>query len=417
MTTAKGTKFSAFEAVNVNVNRACEILGLPNEYRELLKNTYRELRVQLPVRMDDGSLNEFVGYRIHHNGARGPYKGGIRYHPEVDLDEVRALASLMTWKNAVVNVPFGGAKGGVTCDATKLSETEKLRLTRTFASKIDAILGPHRDIPAPDMYTDAQTMAWIFDEYGKKHGHTPAIVTGKPLALGGSEGREAATGQGVVYVTEKALEELGIEAAGAKVVIQGFGNVGSHAARLIQAIGCEVIAVSDVHGAIFNEKGLQIASLLQHVKETRSVVGFSEGEAISGADFLSLSCDILIPAALGGVINELNADSINAKLIVEGANHPVTPEADDVLDSKGIVVVPDILANAGGVTVSYFEWIQNLQQYRWDLEEVNGKLKKQITRAYTDVSTLRHNHDINMRLAAYVLGVKRVYEAVRLRGI
>jgi glutamate dehydrogenase (NAD(P)+) len=372
--------------------------------------------VQVPVRLDDGTLQVFTGYRIQHNGARGPYKGGIRYHPDADIDEVRALASLMTWKTAVVDIPYGGAKGGVQCDPTTMSSGEKQRLTRRFTSAISYILGVNRDVPAPDVNTDAQTMAWMMDAYSGRYGYTPAIVTGKPVELGGSYGRDAATGRGVVYCLEEAARDYGIDLAGATVAIQGFGNVGSWVARLIGELGCRVVAVTDVKGGVHRADRLDVPELWSWAQDSGSVVGFSGAEEISNAELLELDVDVLVPAALDRVINEGNADRIKARVVLEAANHPVTPAADDFLQEKGVIVVPDILANAGGVTVSYFEWAQNIQQFRWEEERVNTELKKTMSRAWQSVYERASLDGIPLRLAAFAIAVAKVERADVLRG-
>jgi glutamate dehydrogenase (NAD(P)+) len=404
------------KAVASFFHQAADHIGLADEMREVLRTCYRELSVQVPLRMDDGRLFVFNGYRVQHNSARGPYKGGIRYHPAAGLDEVRALATLMTWKNALIDIPFGGAKGGVQCDPTFMSDGEKQRLTRRFTSSIDSILGVNTDIPAPDMNTDAQTMAWIMDAYSARYGYSPAVVTGKPVELGGSFGREAATGRGVVYSLAEAAADLHIDLEDATVAIQGFGNVGSWVARLVVALGCRVVAVSDVTGAIFCKDGIDPHALYDQVRRTRSVLGFPGCEAISNDQLLELDVDVLIPAALGQVVNERNAPLIKAQVLVEGANHPVTPAADRILRERGIHVIPDILANAGGVTVSYFEWVQNLQQFRWPEEQVNGELKKSMSRAWKTVHGRATVDGIPFRLAAYAIAVERVDRAERLRG-
>lgn len=394
---------------------AADHMRLEDEIQLLLRTPYRELIVQVPVRMDDGRLEMFHGYRVQHNGVRGPYKGGLRFHHEVDLGEVRSLAALMTWKTAIVDVPFGGAKGGVTCDPSHMSRKELQTLTRGFTQKIDMALGVYRDIPAPDMGTNAQVMAWIMDEYGKKHGYTPAIVTGKPLNLGGSQGREEATGRGVMIITREACKANGIELRGARVAVQGFGNVGSWVARLLAECGARIVAVSDVHGAVFNEGGLDVPRLLEHVRSSRSVCGFAPGRAMDHEELLSLDVDILVPAALGGVITRQNVEQVKAKLIVEAANSPITPRADEALRKRNIPVVPDILANAGGVTVSYFEWVQNLQQFHWSREHVNKELEGKMMRAWLAVQQRSQSERIPLRVAAYVEALHKVAEATRQR--
>ena len=396
-------------------NIAADHMKLDPDARLVLSSPYRELIVQLPVRMDDGRLELFCGYRVQHNAARGPYKGGIRYHPNVDLGEIRSLAALMTWKTALVDVPFGGAKGGVTVDPTLLSQAELQKLTRVFTQKLDMALGVYRDIPAPDVNTNAQIMAWMMDEYGRKHGYTPAIVTGKPVNLGGSLGREAATGRGTVIITREACKRFGMDLKKATVAIQGFGNVGSWTARLIRELGATVVAVSDMYGGIHCEQGLDIDKVCEHVKATGSVVGMSGTKDIDNAELLALPVDVLVPAALGGAINRDNVESVRAKLIVEAANSPVTPRADENLRKRGILVIPDILANAGGVTVSYFEWVQNLQQFRWTEERVNTELEEKMTAAWDAVYEVHDTTKLPMRVAAYVVALRRLADAIKMR--
>ncbi len=405
-----------FEAATYFFQGAAERLEMPDEHREVLASSYRELGVQIPVRMDDGRLEVFRGFRIQHNGARGPYKGGIRYHMSADLDEIRALAALMTWKNALCDVPFGGAKGGVQCDPRSMSSDELQRLTRRFTGMISYIIGVNRDIPAPDMGTNAQTMAWMFDEYGKKYGYTPGIVTGKPVELGGSPGREEATGRGVVICAKEAAKRKGIDFRGARVAIQGYGNVGYWTAVLAAEQGAKVIAVSDVGGGVYSAAGLDLAAVTAHAKESMSVTTYSQGEAVSNEDILELDCDILIPAAIHGVINSANADKITAKLVIEAANGPTTPVADEILKDLGVTVVPDILCNSGGVTVSYFEWVQNIQQFRWELEQVNFELKKRMTKATQLVFGRAEDKGITLRDAAFDIAVERVTHAAETRG-
>src|SRR5919197_5813055 len=393
---------------------AADRIGLADDIRAVLLSSYREVQVQIPVRLTDGRIHVYAGYRVQHNGARGPYKGGIRYHPDVDLDEVRALAALMSWKTAIANVPFGGAKGGVNVPAEELSRDELQRVTRSFIDKIEKVLGPNRDIPAPDVNTDAQVMAWMMDQYGKHHGHTPACVTGKPIALEGSYGREAATGRGLVYMYREAAPSLGLAPAGTRVVVQGFGNVGSWAARIMGQLGCRIVGVSDAYGAIRSDAGIDPVALQAHVRAGGKLAEFEGVEPISGEELLATECEVLIPAALGGLINQGNADTLNCRLVLEGANSPTTPAADEILAGKGITVIPDVMANAGGVVVSYFEWVQNLQHFRWDEREVNERLANVMRRAWREVNA--RAEDVPLRIAAYELGIERVVAAARTRG-
>lgn len=394
---------------------AADHMRLEREIQLLLRSPYRELTVQIPVRMDDGRLELFHGFRVQHNAVRGPYKGGIRYHHEVDLNEVRALASLMSWKTALVDIPFGGAKGGVTCDPTQMSRTELQALTRGFTQKIDMALGVYRDIPAPDVGTNAQVMAWIMDEFGKKHGYTPAIVTGKPLNLGGSLGREEATGRGVMIIVREACQALGMNLKGARIAIQGFGNVGTWTAKLLHGCGAKIVAITDVRGGVYRPDGLDVDALLSHAKSSGSVAGFPGASKIDNEQLIAQEVDILIPAALGGAITSDNVDSVRAKLVIEAANSPVTPAADERLLAKGVRVVPDILCNAGGVTVSYFEWVQNLQQFHWALEKVNSELENRMVSAWRSVWQRSTTERIPLRLAAYVEAIAKVAEATRQR--
>ena len=412
----KTLEMSTFDEVNLFFDDAADRLDLDHGMRELLKRPWRELLVQVPVRMDDGELQVFSGYRVQHNGARGPYKGGVRYHPEADLEEVRGLASLMTWKTALVNLPYGGAKGGVQVDPGLLSQTELNRLTRRYLLNIEHLIGPRRDIPAPDMGTNAQTMAWMMDAYGQLHGHTPAIVTGKPVEMGGSLGREAATGHGVAIILQEAAKDLGLDTQGARIVIQGFGNVGSWAARLMFDSGCRIIAVSGVDGGVYNAGGLDITQLQEYNRMSGRVSGFAGGEQISNRELLELDCDVLVPAAIDNVITEDNANNIKAPLIMEAANHPITPAADRILSEGGVTILPDILVNAGGVVVSYFEWTQNLQEFHWEESRVNEELKKTMLRAYHEVRTRSVDEKITHRQASFEIGVQRVARAVELRG-
>lgn len=405
-----------YEAATFFFHGAADRLNLEDDMRAVLACSYRELAVQIPVVGDSGRVAVFKGYRIQHNGARGPYKGGIRYHQSADLDEVRALAALMTWKNALIDVPFGGAKGGVQCDPRSLSEGELQRLTRRFTSMISYIIGVNRDIPAPDMGTNAQTMAWMMDSYGQKYGYSPGIVTGKPVELGGSPGREEATGRGVVICTEAAAKRKGINFDGASVVIQGYGNVGFWTAALAAADGAKVVAVSDVTGGTYNPNGLELKALNDHHKEGAPLSEFAEGEGVANEKLLEIDCDILIPAAIQGVIHSGNAENIRTKLLVEAANGPTTPVADRMLRDRGITIVPDILANSGGVTVSYFEWVQNIQQFRWDLDQVNAELEKRMVKATDQVFTRAEQEGTALRDAAFDIAVERVSHAAHTRG-
>jgi glutamate dehydrogenase (NAD(P)+) len=407
-----------FEIVSHYFDLAADHLGMEPDLRAVLRSAYREVQVQIPVRCLDGKIHVFSGYRVQHNGARGPYKGGVRYHEEVDLDEVRALAALMTWKTAIAGIPFGGAKGGINCPAEKLSQDELQRITRSFIDKVEKVLGPTRDIPAPDVNTNAQVMAWMMDEYGKLHGHTPAIVTGKPISLGGSLGREEATGRGIVYVFREAARSLGLHPDHTRVVVQGFGNVGSWAARIFCQLGCKLVGASDVHGAIQSPTGIDPEALIAHIREGGKLPEYPGPgvEPITAEQLMQLECEVLVPAALGGTIHAENADSIRARLIIEGANSPTTPTADEILNDKGTFVVPDVLANAGGVVVSYFEWVQNLQHFRWGEREVNDKLGTIMRRAYRELSARATRDQVPMRVAAYELGIERVLEAAKDRG-
>ena len=399
-----------------NFRLAADRLGLDAETRTLLTTPFRELRVEVPVRLDDGSLKVFLGYRIQHNGVRGPAKGGIRYHPSVTVDEVRALAEAMTWKTALVNIPFGGAKGGVACDPRTMSQRELERLTRKFTSRIQVILGPYRDIPAPDMNTNAQVMTWIFDEYSAHHGYTPACVTGKPVELGGSLGREQATGYGAAILIREIMRELGRPLAGATVALQGFGNVGSNAARALAREGCRILAIGDYYGAIFSRKGIDLDALFAQQAGSGRIQGLAGTEPLSNEDLLELECDILIPAALECVIHRGNAERVRAKVIAEAANLPTTPDADEILQRRGIVVLPDLLTNAGGVTVSYFEWTQNLQQHFWEESQVFAEMETILVKAFRNVVERARSEKISFRTAAYMIAVERVARAEKLRG-
>jgi glutamate dehydrogenase (NAD(P)+) len=413
---APRAEVSNIEIVSHYFEAAADRLKIADDVRAVLRSSYREVQVQIPIRLSDGDLHVFSGFRVQHNAARGPYKGGIRYHPEVDLDEVRALASLMTWKTAIAGVPFGGAKGGIDVPAADLTEAELQQVTRSFMDKIHRVLGPTRDIPAPDVNTNAQTMAWMMDQYGKLHGHTPAIVTGKPIALEGSYGREAATGRGLIFLYSEAAESLGLEPRETRVVVQGFGNVGSWAARIIGDLGATIIGASDQHGAIHSEAGIDPHALADFVKQGGRLPDFEGVDVITPEELLALECEVLIPAALGGLITEANADSLRCRMLLEGANSPTTPAADRILLDKGVHVIPDVLANAGGVIVSYFEWVQNLQHFRWDEDDVNHRLEKIIRQAYREVDARRPDGDTSLRLAAFETGIERVLDAARTRG-
>lgn len=409
-------RINNYENTNRLFDRGADAIDLPDDERLLLKTPFREVQVEVPVRMSSGEIEVFIGYRVQHNTARGPMKGGLRFHPHVDIDEARALASLMTWKTALVDVPFGGAKGGITCDPLNLTEKELEHLTRRFTTRIGLAWGLHADIPAPDVNTNAQVMAWIMDEYSQRFGYTPGIVTGKPLSLGGSPGREAATGRGVSIITREAAREFDIELRGARVAIQGFGNVGSWTARLLTEMGATIVAVSDASGGLFAADGLAVDDLTNHCRERRTIEGFGSGESISNDDLLTMDCDILIPAALGGSITQDNAKEVRARMIVEAANSPVTTIADAILEERGIPIVPDILANAGGVTVSYFEWVQNIQAFTWDEQHVNEQLENIMSRAYQSVVHIMQEKKVPMRTAAFSIAIQRVAEAERLRG-
>jgi len=397
---------------------AADQLHLSEDLREVLRQPKRELTVNFPVRLDSGRMKTFTGYRVQHNVSRGPAKGGIRYGPDVTLDEVKALAMWMTWKCAVVGIPYGGAKGGVICDPKHMSPGELERLTRRYASEIAIIIGPHSDIPAPDVNTNAQVMAWIMDTYSMHEGYSiPAVVTGKPLSIGGSEGRNDATATGVLFVTRQAARRLDMPLQGARVSIQGYGNAGSIAARLFHKEGCKVVAVSDTRGGIYHEAGLDPAAVLRHKQEHGSVVGFPHAQQVSVQEVLEVPCEILIPAATEGVITAKNADRVQARIVAEAANGPTTPQADTILFDKGVSVIPDILANAGGVTVSYFEWVQDLQSFFWGVEEITQKLEVIMNRAFAAVAEKAEQSHCDLRLAANMLAISRVAEATQMRGI
>ena len=396
--------------------KAADVLDLRERVRDMLITPKRVVKVEIVTEGRDGEFNHHIGYRVQHDNSRGPMKGGLRYHPTVDEADATALANLMTWKTAVVDIPYGGAKGGVNCDPALLTDKEVHDITRRFISEIKEIIGPKIDIPAPDVNTNSRMMGWIMDEYSEFYGFSPAVVTGKPLHLFGSEGRDEATGRGVMYTLEHALDDMNMSFERLKVALQGFGNVGSHAARLISEKGGKIVAVGDHKGGVFNNDGLHVTELINWVKEHRTVSGFPGGESMINAEVLTWDCDVLIPAALGGVLTKENANDVRAKIIVEGANGPTTPEADEILHNKGVLILPDILANAGGVTVSYFEWAQNIQQFKWDLNRINSELAKIIQKAYTDIRTVAKNKNVDMRTAAFVLGIGRVAKATIARS-
>ncbi len=401
-----------------NFKAAADVLGLDEDVRAQIREPERVLIVSLPIRMDNGHVRCFTGYRVQHNTSRGPAKGGIRYHPQVTLDEVKALSTWMTWKCAVVNIPYGGGKGGVTCNPKDMSIGEIERLTRRYTHAILPIIGPGQDIPAPDVYTNSQIMAWIMDTYSMTRGYlVTGVVTGKPIGLGGSLGRNEATGRGVFNTIECAATHLRMSLKEAKVVVQGFGNAGSVTAHLLDGAQSDVVAVSDSRGAIYNSDGLHIPKLMLHKERTGSVVGFPGSETITQDEMLALPCDILVPAALENMIHGGNAGSIKARIVAEAANGPLTPEADAILDEKGVFVIPDILCNAGGVTVSYFEWVQNEQHLMWELQEVNSRLEKVMCKAFAEVLEIKLDRRVSMRTAANILAIRRVVEATRLRGI
>ena len=407
-----------FEADQMYFHRAADELEMADNVRTLLIRAEREVQVQIPVEMENGELHSFIGYRVQHNRARGPMKGGLRYHPEVDLDEVSSLASLMTWKTAVVDIPYGGAKGGIAIDVSKLSPREIERITRKFVDEIHDIIGPDVDIPAPDMGTDHRVMAWIMNQYSKYHGFNPAVVTGQPVEYYRIPGREEATGRGVGILTIKLLGRLGRKPAGARVAIQGFGNVGTHAAKYLHEAECKIVAISDTTGGYFRAEGVDVPKALRYaIEHERLLRGFADAEHITNEQLLELDVDVLIPAAIGGVISAENAPRIKAPIIIEAANAPVQPDADDILDKAGVILVPDILANAGGVTVSYFEWAQNRQFYNWNLNRVRQELEKTLTNAFEEVWERSKKRVISLRTAAFMLGIDRVARAATLGGL
>jgi glutamate dehydrogenase (NAD(P)+) len=407
----------AFEATNIYFDQAAKLLDLTSNMRTLMITPDRELRVEVAIEMDNGEIGNFIGYRVQHDNARGPFKGGLRYHPHVDQDEARSLASLMTWKTAVVDIPYGGAKGGMNCDPRKLSRGELERLTRRFVQQIHDFIGPHKDIPAPDMGTDAQVMAWIMNEYAKFHGFQPACVTGKPVEFHGSAGREAATGYGIAICTREMLKRQGRAIRGTSFAIQGYGNVGSFAAKFLHEQGGVIAGLSDAFGAILRPEGIDLAALDVHVATNGKLDGFAGGESASNEQLLAMKVDVLIPAALGGVFDKEVAEAVRAGLIVEAANGPTWPEADEVFQRRGIPVVPDILANAGGVIVSYFEWVQNLQNFRWPLEQVRQEEEVRLVESFGKVYDLANKKGVSMRTAAFMLAINRVGRARVLGGI
>jgi glutamate dehydrogenase (NAD(P)+) len=407
-----------FRIAQMQFDMAAEYLKLDPGLRQILRTPKRVMEVSIPVKMDNGQTKVFTGFRVQHNVSRGPAKGGLRYHPNVTLDEVKALAAWMTWKTATVNLPYGGAKGGIICDPKRMSKGELERMTRRYAAEIQPIIGPEVDIPAPDVYTDAQTMAWIMDTYAMTVGHAaPGVVTGKPVSIGGSEGRTDATGRGVLYVVEEACKVKKINLRGATVAIQGFGNVGSAVARLFADKKAKIVAISDSRGGVHNPRGIDPLRALRYKERSGTVVGMPGASRISNDELLALKCDILIPAALENVITLHNADQIKAKIVAEAGNGPTTPHADEILSRKGIFVVPDILANAGGVTVSYFEWAQDLQGFFWQVQEVNSKLEFVMRRAFNDVHETMRKFHVYPRAAAYILAVGRVADATLVRGL
>jgi glutamate dehydrogenase (NAD(P)+) len=409
---------SAWDTSLAQLDEAAELMGLAPGVHEILRNPKRALIVSVPFRMDDGSTRVYQGYRVHHNVTRGPAKGGIRYHPDVTLSEVKALAMWMTWKCAIAGIPFGGAKGGVTVDPRELSRGELERMTRRYASEILPFIGPERDIPAPDMNTNEEIMAWIMDTYSMNSGFSvPGVVTGKPVAIGGSRGRAGATSRGVMYMIFSTLKRLGIGIEEVSVAIQGYGKVGGIAAQLLHDAGCRVVAVSDVKSGLYRDRGLDPEAINRHVQEAGRVGGFPGADEITNAELLEIDCDVLVPAAIEGVVTVKNADNVKANVVCEAANGPVTFEADKILNDRGIFVVPDILANSGGVTVSYFEWVQDIQAYFWTEEEVNDRLRMIMEKAFDEVSALAEEKGLTMRQAAHWIGVGRVAEAHLTRGL
>lgn len=414
----KRHELAAFDATKLYFNEAADQLDLTENMRRLLLTPKREVQVQIPIELDNGELATFIGYRVQHSNSRGPMKGGLRYHAEVNLDEVRALAALMTWKTAVVNLPYGGAKGGIAITPSQLSIRELERITRKFVDQIHDVIGPDTDIPAPDMGTSAEVMAWIMNQYSKYHGFNPAVVTSKPVEHFGMPGREEATGRGVGIFTVKLLSRLGRKPAETRVAIQGFGNVGSHAAKFLTEADLKIVAISDVTGGYYRPDGIDIPGALKYAREHKfSLSGYTEAEKITNEELLELDCDVLIPAALGGVLTEENAPRVKADIIIEAANEPVRPGADHIFNDRGIVVLPDILANAGGVTASYFEWVQNRQHYQWGINRVRQELDHVLSQAFERVWELAAERNVSLRVAAYMIGIGRVGRATILGGI
>ena len=407
-----------FEDVNHYFRKAARIMDLSAHVERMLVTPLREVKVDVSITLDNGELGTFIGYRVQHDNSRGPMKGGLRYHPTVDMDEAQGLASLMTWKTAVVNLPFGGAKGGIAVDPALLTPREQERLTRRFVQQIHDIIGPQRDIPAPDVNTNAQVMAWIMDEYSRIHGFSPAVVTGKPVDLFGSKGREEATGRGAVMALEEYLKDMRLgQVRGKTFAVQGFGNVGSWACRFLHDQGGRIVAIGDAGGGVQNPGGLDIPAVLDHARATRTVHGFPGGEPITNEAVLRLDVDVLVPAALGGVITEANAAEVRAKIVLEAANAPITPKADEILQSRGVTVLPDIWVNAGGVTVSYFEWVQNIQQFTWDEERITSELGRHMREAYATLARVVRERKVSFRTAAFIVAIGRVGRATALRGV
>ncbi len=411
-------ELSALENAMQQFDEAAERLNIDKTMLEILKQPRRSVMVKLPIQMDDGHFEVFTGYRVQHSITRGPAKGGVRFHPDVSLDEVSALAAWMTWKCAVVGIPFGGAKGGITCDPTRMSKGELERLTRRYTADLMEVLGPDIDVPAPDVNTNAQIMAWMMDTYSMHARHTvTSVVTGKPIQLGGSLGRREATGRGLLFTIREACKHKGIELKGARCVVQGFGNVGSVTAELLYLEGAKIIGVCDVYGGLYNDDGIDILALSEHVKATGKTVGFKGAEPLDRNEILWLDCDVLVPAALENVIKSSNAENVKAAIVAEGANGPTTTRADKILESRGIFVIPDIVANSGGVTVSYFEWVQDRIGYFWTEDEVNRRLETIMVKAFSDVLAVSLEHNCNMRMAAFMLAIKRVLDVTMLRGV